>query len=148
MLLNSSKGNVKSYLKKLKKNFKHLFLTPELFSILLIILTFMTNVKFGSICFVIFYTLMFLYFLRKNSGRIDLKKNMSLIIIIALLFIILNVLFVISYLSFENTFITHDTTWVYYLVFVLFSYLAYFVVLIAQLINRLVELFLKKIHKL
>ena len=138
-LLNKNKKN---YLKKL--DYKKIFITPELFSILLIILALFLGTKLASICFVIFYTFMFLYYLKRCKKRIDIKKNISLIIILALIFILVNVCAYLSYMCYKNTFIVYETSWMYYILAIVYSYLTYFIVYVCNFIS---DLFLKLIHR-
>lgn len=148
IVLEDSNYNLKDYIKNIMKNFKKLFFTPEILSIILIVIAIQTNAKVTGICFVIFYTLMFLYFLKHKKGTFKFKQNMSLICILVLIMIFCNVLFYLNYMTFEDDFLLFYTTWMYYIVLILVSYLSYFVLAIAQIINKPIELIFNKKHKL
>lgn len=141
--LNESK-NLKSYIKNI--DYKKTFITPELFSILLIVLALFTSTKVASVCFVIFYTFMFLYYLKHTKKRINIKKNIPLIIIISIIFILVNVLAYISYANYKNTFIVYETSWMYYIIAIVYSYLTYFIVFISGFINKIILSIIKKIQ--
>ncbi len=149
ILLNNSKGDLKKYSQTIFKNGKQLFLTPEILAIILIIVAINANEKITGICFVIFYMLLFLYFLRKSKDKFKLNKgNIRLIVILAILFILINSLFCIHYMSFQSDFLLFDTKWIYYIISVIFGYLLYFIIWLGQLINKAIELIFYKKHKL
>ena len=148
MLLNSVNNNLGKYTKKLLKEKKNLFLTPELLSIILIIVAVNTDAKITGICFVVFYTFMFLYFLKNYEGKFKFtKRNISLITILIILFLFINFLFYMNYLSFKDGFLVFDTFWMYYITLVFISYFSYIFIVFAEFINRPIELLLKKRHK-
>lgn len=149
VLFNNSKGDLKKYRQNVIKKGKELFLTPELLAIILVIIALNANEKITGICFVIFYMLLFLYFLRKSKDKFKLKKgNISLIVILVLFFVLVNVLFCVHYMSFQSDFLWFDTQWIYYIVSVVLGYLLYFIIWFCGIINKAVELVFHKKHKL
>lgn len=149
ILLNSSKGSLKKYFQNIKINGKELFLTPELLALILVVIALNANEKTMGICFVIFYMLLFLYFLRKTKDKFKLKKgNISLIIILIIFFILINAIFFIHYMSIQDDFFIFNTMWIYYIISVIVGYLLYFIIGFGELINKLVKLISQKIHKL
>ncbi len=146
-ILNETK-TLKQYSKKIIKNKKELFLTPELLAIILIIIAVNANAKITGICFVIFYTLMFIYMFRKIKTKVTLKKeNISLIIILCILFILLGILFYFNNQMLNSGFLIFDPTWIYYILLIILSYFSYVILIIAEIINKPVELIIKRKHK-
>ena len=149
ILLNSNKGNLKNYGKNIFKNAKELFFTPELLAIILIIIAINANEKITGICFVVFYMLIFLYFLRKSKTKFKLKKgNISLIVILVILMVLVNGLFYVHYSFFHGDFLIFDTEWLYYIIAIVISYLFYFIIWACELINKPIEFICQKKHKL
>ena len=76
---------VKSYGKYLVKHPKEIFLTPEILSIIIIVVAINTDAKIAGICMVIFYMIMFLYELRKFDKKIKMDINIVRILIVTLI---------------------------------------------------------------
>ncbi len=149
ILLNNSKGKLKTYYHNIIKNKKKLFLTPEILGLVLIIIALNANEKIMGICFVIFYTLLFLYFLKDVKNKFKLKKGNGLLItILIIFFVVINILFVVHYIITHAGFFWFNTTWIYYIVLIIFAYLLPFIILLCQAINKgLVKIYPKK-HKM
>lgn len=148
VLLNEANGSLKKYSKSLIKNKKELFFTPELLAIILIVIAVNTDAKITGICFVIFYTLMFLYMFRKKKEKLVLNKsNVILIVILLILFLLLDILFYFNDEMLNSGFLIFDATWIYYIVFAILSYFSYVALLIAEIIIKPFELIFKKKSK-
>lgn len=147
-LLNTSNNRLKEYFINIKDNFRELFLTPELLSIIVIVIALQTNEKITAISFIVLYMFLFLYFFKRKKEKILIKENILLIVTLGIFFVILNIIFYLNYSMFSDNFLIFYTQWIYYIVLIIYSYLSYFVIFIAKLINKPFELIFSVKRKL
>ena len=132
--LQKNKYSLKSYSKWLSKNLKEVLINKELLSIILIIIIFNFDLKVIGVSTVILYTIFFLLdYKKKNKVKIN-KQLITRLVILALLLIGLNAWFILDYISYHYADIIFDNTAFYYIIIVIISYFAYFVIWLVNLI--------------
>lgn len=131
--LKESKYDTKKYLKTF--NLKT-FLNPELLSIIVIILAFITNLKVIGVATIIVYTILFLLNY-KHTKKLKLeRKSITRLVIILLIYTILNVWFILDYISYHYADIIFDNTAIYYVILVPMSYFSPLITLITNIISK------------
>lgn len=142
--LQKNKYNIKNYSQWIFQNYRQTLLNKELLALILIVITLNFNLKVIGVCTVIFYTLMFLLdFKKKSKLKID-SKMITRIIIIILIYIGVNIWFIADYISYHYADIIFDNTAFYYIVLILMSYFSYIIALVANVIARPFDRFLKE----
>lgn len=134
--LQENKYDIKKYTNYIFKNAKTLFLTPELLSIIVIILAFKTNLKVIGVANIILYTILFLLnYKKRNKVKIE-SKMITRIILLILMNIGLNIYFILDYMSYHYADIIFDNTPMYYIILIT---VIYFLPLIVWIINVLAQ---------
>ncbi len=134
--LQENKYDIKKYTNYIFKNAKTLFLTPELLSIIVIILAFKTNLKVIGVANLILYTILFLLnYKKRNKVKIESKMIIRIILLI-LMNIGLNIYFILDYMSYHYADIIFDNTPMYYIILIT---VIYFLPLIVWIINVLAQ---------
>ncbi len=147
-VLEKEKFKIGRSFKEITKNFKKVFLTPELLGIVLIIIAFNMNAKIMGICMVIFYTAMFLYEFRGYKRTIKFNSDVIVTsVIVLMIYVLLGICFTLDYNSVQDDFFIYDNSWLYYIIMILLSYFNCFVVLISGLINKAIMLVIRKRNK-
>ena len=138
--LKKDKYNSKIFINRIKKDYKNIFINPELFSLSIIIIALNLDVKTLGICSVVIYMALFLYKLKKSNKKLKIEKKLiSRILLIITIYILLNIWFIIDYNSYHKTGLYIETTPLYYIILVMITYLSYFVIYISNIISKLFE---------
>lgn len=138
--LAKDKYDNKKYIKRIIKDYKTIFVTPELLSLGLILLSLFNNIKVLEICMLITYTVLFLYKLKTNNKKIKKEKRLIIrSIIILIIYLLLN-----SWFYIDNKFnYDNNISSLYYIILIIITYLSYFVVYIANIITKPLDKLLK-----
>ena len=123
----------KKYKKRICKEYRNIFITPELLTLFLIPISLLLNIKVLEICMIIIYALLFLNKLKTNNKEIKKEKKLTIRkVIIILIYIMLNIWFYIDY----KTNYGEERTLIYYTVLALTTYLSYIIVYIVNIISK------------
>ncbi|MDD6323276.1 MAG: hypothetical protein PUA73_01550 [Bacilli bacterium] len=142
--LKENNYNIKKYTKYIVTNLKKLFLTPEILSLIIIVLAFKTNLKVIGVSTVTIYTILFLLnYKKKNKLKLD-SKIITRIILIIVMYISLNIYFIKDYMSYHYADIIFDNTPFYYIILVCISYLSPVVVELINIISKPIDKLVKR----
>lgn len=142
--LQENQYNIKKYINYIFKNAKTLFLTPELLSIIVIILAFETNLKVIGVANIIVYTLLFLLnYKKKNKVKLE-SKMITRLVLIVLMNIGLNIYFILDYMSYHYADIIFDNTPMYYIVLIAVTYFLPFIIWIINVLARPFDKLIKR----
>lgn len=125
------------YLKWTLKNKEEVFFNYDLLSFLLILLTFFVSQTFYMIAIIIFFLVLSykeLNKISKEQKKIKFKvtsRIKRIIMTISLIFILINLPIVINY--------NIEYEWIYFLIMFTFTYLSYYIVYLANIINKPIE---------
>lgn len=134
----------KKYFNYIKNNAKKIFFTPEILSIILIIIAVNANEKITGISTVILYMFLTLYLIFKKKEKLSINKSVSFVIIGIVIFYLLLFGFIsYDYYITHSSFLVFDYGFIYYILVVLAGYFVYFIILLSNVIVNL----LKKIPK-
>jgi hypothetical protein len=125
-----------SYFKFILGNLRKLFLTPELFMLVLLFIVCNCNVKIAGICTVLFYLLLFLLEIRGNISSLKIDRNIVIVSLISLVvFVLLFSWFIFDYNFLRGGFLIYERVYVYYCVLILIIYFLPFVLLFSSFIS-------------
>ncbi len=148
MLLEDAKYSLKKYFNLIVKDGKKHFITLELLSIILIIIAFNFDAKVMGVAMVIFYTFMYLFTLRKQTGKFKFNaRNVRVSIVSLIIYALILWAFCLDYQYLQNGYLLFDHSKFYYIVVILLGYLAYFMILLSAFIDKPIELLLNKLKK-
>ena len=150
ILLEDENFNDLKYNKKILKNKKRLFLGPELFiSLILIVISLTFNIMVIEICVILAYMILFLYALKSKKDKLKItKKHIIRIILLTLIYLLLNVWFCLDYASYHNpNGLIFENSPLYYIILIAISYLSPYILLIANIVTKTFRRIFKKKDK-
>ena len=150
ILLEDENFNDLKYNKKILKNKKRLFLGPELFiSLILIVISLTFNIMVIEICVILAYMILFLYALKSKKDKLKItKKHIIRIILLTLIYLLLNVWFCLDYASYHNpNGLIFENSPLYYIILIAISYLSPYILLIANIVTKAFGRIFKKKDK-
>lgn len=145
MLQQNSYNTSNRYIKWITKNLKKVFISYDYLYFLLIPFYFIIDIKYFYLTITIFYLVLF-HLERKKVKNIHVKKPFVVTSRIKRLIFTISVIYLLFGIIIALNF-NLQSILIYYFVFVLLSYLSYFVVLIANIINKPIEKYVYYYYK-
>lgn len=141
MALKNADYKIKNYIKKINKN----FLTPEVLAIILIIVALNADVKIMGICMAVFYTLVFLYELKIKKDKLEIDKNIIILISTTVfVYVLASAGICLDYANVQNYFLVYDHSWIYYIIVILMGYFSYYVIIISEVLAKPIKKLMSK----
>lgn len=148
--LEAENFNALKYNKRILNDKKRLFLGPELFiALILIVISLTFNIKVIEICVILSYMILFLYALKTKKDKLKItKKHIIRIILLVLIYLLLNVWFCLDYASYHNpNGLIFENSPLYYIILIAMSYLSPYILFVVNFITKVFGRIFKKKDK-